>query len=105
MPGWAKKWLKAKKAMGNTSIRANEWDEDRYALSYRNPNWGQRAVRWVQGKWERWFGKEPPRWLEKVDEALGSGAEDAGEVMEGLGLKPGGGYHAETIKGAVSESV
>jgi len=25
--------------------------------------------------------------------------------MEGLGLKPGGGYHAETIKGAVSESV
>jgi len=62
-------------------------------------------VRWVQGKWERWFGKEPPRWLEKVDKALGSGAEDAGEVMEGLGLKPGGGYHAETIKSAVSESV
>ncbi len=105
LPGWVKKALGVRKALGNTSIRANKWGEDRYALSYRNPNWGQRAVRWVQGKWERWFGKEPPRWLEKVDEALGSGAEDAGEVMEGLGLKPGGGYHAETIESAVSESV
>jgi len=97
--------LKCSMHLEHAHIWANEWGEDRYALSYRNPNWGQRAVRWVQGKWERWFGKEPPRWLGKVDGVLGSGAEDAGEVMEGLGLKPGGGYHAGTIESTVSESV
>jgi hypothetical protein len=108
LPRWFKKTLSAKKALGNTSIRAEAWAPDRYAISVHNPNWGQRAVRWIERKWTSWTGKEPPQVLKEVDHLLESGgplADDAGEVLEGLGLKTGGGAHAETIQNAVRESV
>jgi len=107
LPGWAKKLLGAKKALGNTSIQSEEWAPDRYALSTRNPNIAQRGLRWLQGKWQQGFG-EPPSVLDKIDDLLESGgalADHPGEMLDGFGLKPGGGYHAETIGGTLRESV
>ena len=108
IPGLVKKLLKARKALGNTSLRAKEWAPRRYALSVRNPNLAQRAVRWMKSKWELWLGKEPPAVLDEMDRALQTGgplADDSLEMLKGFDLKPGGGYYPESIKSALSEGV
>ena len=106
LPAWIKKALSAKKALSNTSIQANK--RSGYALSTRNPNWAQRGLRWLKAKWQQWRGNEPPPVFDEMDATLQTGgalADDAGEILEDFDLKPGGGYHPETIKNALSGSV
>ena len=105
LPAWIKKALSAKKALSNTSIQANK--RSGYALSTRNPNWAQRGLRWLKAKWQQGRGNEPPPVFDEMDATLQTGgalADDAGGILEDFDLKPGGGYHPETIKNALSEA-